>query len=93
MEMNIRDLCETLISEKKAQEKMSDFPRLIRYNNLKSIHFSTESFFRLILRASAKVGLCKYWDFLKIKIFFRQNSSSSQYYYSPEPWTMYVWSC
>lgn len=68
--MNIRDLCETLISEKKAQEKMSDFPRIIRYNNLKSIHFSTESFFRLILRAAVKVGLCKYWDFFKDQNIF-----------------------
>lgn len=58
MELNITNLCETLISEKKAQEKMNDFPRLIRYGNLKSIHFSTESFFRLILLASIKVGLC-----------------------------------
>ena len=59
MEKNISELCENLLYEQKARDKMADFPRLIRYSNLKSINFSDESFFRLILRASAKVSLHK----------------------------------
>jgi len=60
MDVHLHSLTRSLMDEQKARNKLSEFPKLILYDQLSDLNLTNEPFFRDMVRASVRAQLSKF---------------------------------